>query len=94
MLINDKHLLYVHTVCIYCTNWLKVILYQEQIARQLAVIHHENKHELASLRFLKLNLEYQNMKMGRKTYERILFFFHGTVLHQHHAIGYHSCFYS
>ena len=57
-------------------------------------MHHENIHELGSLRFLNLNLEWQNIKMGRKTYEDLSFFFHETVLNHHHVIGYHSCFYS
>ena len=39
------------------TNRLKVILRQEQIAILLVVIHPVNMKELASLRFLKLNLE-------------------------------------
>ena len=47
--------------------------------RLLVVIHHENIHELASLRFLKLNLECQNIKMGRITYEDLFFFFHETM---------------
>ena len=37
----------------------------------LVVIYHENIHNLASLRFLKLNLESQNIKMGRRTYEHL-----------------------
>ena len=44
----------------------------------IVVIHHETKHELASLTFLKLNLECENLKMGRITYED-LFFFHETM---------------
>ena len=33
--------------------------------------------------------------MGRKTYEHLFFFSSSDyVLNQHHAIGYHSCFYS
>ena len=63
----------------YCTNWLRVILCQEQINRLLVVTHHENIHELASLRFVKLNLECQNIKMGRKTYEHLFFFSHETM---------------
>ena len=55
---------------IYCTHCV-YLLYK------LAVIHHENKHELASLRFLKLNLEYQNMKMGRKHMNVYFFSFMG-----------------
>ena len=47
--------------------------------RLLIVIHHENIHELTSLRFLKLNLEYQNIKMGRRTYEDIFFQLNTTV---------------
>ena len=39
------------------SNWLRVISCQEQFIRLLVVIHHENIHELASLRFLNLNLE-------------------------------------
>ena len=39
-------------------------------------------------------MEWQNIKMGRKTYEDLSFFFHETVLNHHHVIGYHSCFYS
>ena len=53
---------------------------KEKNNRLLVVIHPENIHELASLRFLKLNLEYQNIKMGKKTYEHLFFFFHETML--------------
>ena len=35
-------------------------------------------HKLASLRFLKLNLEYQNINMGRRTYEHLSFNLYGT----------------
>ena len=45
----------------------KVISCQEQIVRQLVVNHEtrgENHKELASSRCLKLNLEYQNIKLG------------------------------
>ena len=42
-------------------------------------MHHENIHELASLRFLYLNLEMQNIKMGRESYEDLYFFFHETM---------------
>ena len=38
-------------------------------------MYHESKHELASLRFLNLNLEWKNIKMGRKTYEDLFFSF-------------------
>ena len=41
-------------------------------------MHHENMHKLASLRFLNLNLEWQNINMGRKTYEYLFFFFRET----------------
>ena len=41
--------------------------------RATAVIHQEGIHELASLRLLKLNLEYQNIKMGRRTYKYIFY---------------------
>ena len=51
---------------------------QEQVNRLLAVINQGNIHELVSLRFLKLYLEYQNIKMRRKSYEH-LFFFHETI---------------
>ena len=64
MLVSDKHLLIQY---IYGMNWLKVTSCQEQIVRLLVVIHHENIHQKTSLRFLKLNLEYQNIKMGRRT---------------------------
>ena len=46
---------------------------QKQINRLLAVIHDENIHELASLRFLNLNLIKQNINMGRKTCENLFF---------------------
>ena len=87
-----KYLLYI--LYIHCTNRLKVISCQEQIVRLLVVIHHENIHELTSLKFLKLNLEYQNIKMVRRTHEHNIFFFLSSdcVLNQYHAIGYHSCF--
>ena len=45
-------------------------------------MHHENMHKLASLRFLKLNLEYQNINMGRRTYEHLSFNLHGTGIMQ------------
>ena len=54
---------------------MRVMSCQEQINRLMAVIHHETIHELASLRFLKLNLECQNIKMGRKTYKHLFFSF-------------------
>ena len=38
-------------------------------------MYRENKHEVASLRFLNLNLEWKNIKMGRKTYEDLFFSF-------------------
>ena len=41
----------------------------------MVVIHHEIVRELASLRFLKLNLECENIKMGRITYEDLFFSF-------------------
>ena len=50
----------------------------------MAAIHHENIPELTSLRFVKLNLECQNIKMGRKSYGHLVFFFffffHETTL--------------
>ena len=61
----------------YCSfTVLRVISHQEQINGQLVVILHQNIPKIASLRFLKLNLEYQNIKMGKKTYEHLFFFFH------------------
>ena len=45
-------------------------------------MHHENMHKLASLRFLKLNLEYQNINMGRRTYEHLSFNLYGTGIMQ------------
>ena len=39
-------------------------------------------HKLAFLRFLKLNLEYQNINMGRRTYEHLSFNLHGTGIMQ------------
>ena len=61
----------------YCTNWLRVISWQEQIDRLLVVIHLENILELASLRFLNLNLKWQNIKNGEKNMK--IFFFHKTM---------------
>ena len=49
-------------------------------------MHYKNIHELASLGFLKLNLEWENIKMGRKTYEGLFFSFMTIVLNHHHAI--------
>ena len=46
-------------------------------SRLMVVIHYEIVHELASLRFPKLNLECENIKMGRITYEDL--FFHETM---------------
>ena len=65
--------------CKYCTKWLRVISSKEQINRLLVVIYHENVHELASLRFLKLNLECQKIKMGRRTYGHLFIFVHETM---------------
>ena len=73
ILANSKYLLWI--LYIYCTNWLRVISYQEQINRLLVVIHHENINELASLRFLNLIMGWQNIKMGRKVYEDLFFSF-------------------
>ena len=58
----------------YCTKWQKVILCWEKIVRLLVVIHNENIHEVASLRFLKLNLEHHNKISGRRTYQHIYIF--------------------
>ena len=78
-----------------CVPELRVISCQKQINRLLVVMHHENKHELASLRFLNLNLDWQYIEMGKKTYEDLFFFLSWDyVLNHHHAIRYHSCFYS
>ena len=55
LLADSKYILQI--LHIYCTNWLRVISCQEQINSILVVIHPENIHELASLRFLNLNLE-------------------------------------
>ena len=57
-------------------------------------LHHEDIQELAYLRFLKLNLEYQNIKMGSRTHKHLLFLSWDYVLNQHHTIEYHRCFYS
>ena len=51
----------------------------KQINRLMVVIHHENIQELTSIRFLKLNLGCQKIKMGRKTDEHILLSFHETM---------------
>ena len=67
---------------------MRVISPQQQINRLLLVIHHGNIHELASLRFLNLNLEWQNIKKGRKTYEDLFFFFFHFLIKHHHAVGY------
>ena len=53
---------------------MRVISCQEQINRQLVVSHYENIQELASLWFLKLNLECQNIKMEEE-HINIYFFF-------------------
>ena len=68
---DSKHLLYI--MCIYCTNWLKVISCQEQIVRLLVVIYHKIMW-ISIFKVIKLNLEYQNIKMLRRTYEYISFF--------------------
>ena len=47
-------------------NWLKAISCQKLVFRALVVIHKENIKEVAPLRFLKLNLEYQNMSNEEK----------------------------
>ena len=48
----------------------------------MAAIHHENIPELTSLRFLKLNLECQNIKMGRTSYGHLVFFFFFFFFHE------------
>ena len=73
---NSNDLLYI--LYNYCTNWLRVISCKEKINRLLVVMHHEIIHEFISSRFLKRNLQCQNKKMGRRTYEH-LFFFHETM---------------
>ena len=70
ILANSKYLLFI--LYIYCANWLTVMSWQQQIVRLLLVIHDENIQELSSIIFL--NLEYQNIKMGRSTCEHSLFF--------------------
>ena len=60
----------------------------------MVVIHHKNIHELASLRFRKLNLECQKIKMGRKYMNTYHFSLRDYILNHHHAVGYRSCFYS
>ena len=75
ILVNSKDLLYI--LCIYRINWLRVLSCPEKINRILVVIHHENIHELSSLRFLHLNLKWQNIKMRKKTYD--LNFLHETM---------------
>ena len=57
-------------------------------------IHHENIHQLASLRFLKLNMECQNINMGRITYEHLFYFLSWDNVLDHRAIEYHTWFYS
>ena len=57
----NRHLLYI--LCIYCKNGTKVISCQEETVRLLVKLHYKKIPELASLRFLKLNLEFQNTKM-------------------------------
>ena len=85
----------VHTVCIYCTNWLKVILYQEQIVRLLVVIYHENKTRISILKIPKAKSGTPEHKNGKKNIWTYAFFLSWDyVLNQHHAIGYYSCFYS
>ena len=71
MLVTTKDLQWI--LYIYCTNWLKVISCQKEINRLLVVIHRGNIHEWASLRSLKLNLECQNIKMRRRTYEHLFY---------------------
>ena len=54
---------------------LKVISCQKQIARLLVVISYENIKELASLRFLKSDVN----GIMKKTYEHIISVFHATI---------------
>ena len=80
---------------IYHKNWLKVISCQEKIVRRLLfVIHHESIHELAPLRFIKLNLEYQNIKMRRRTYQHIFFSFMRLYSYSASCNRIPQCFYS
>ena len=60
----------VHTVHLLY-KLVEIIKCQEQTVRLLVVRHHKNIHQLGSFRFLKLNLENQNIKMER-TYEHLL----------------------
>ena len=52
---------------------MEVVSCQEEIVRLLVAIRQKNIQELASLRFLKPNVEYENTKMGRRTYEQVFF---------------------
>ena len=70
---------------IYCTYFTltakdgqKSYSCQEQLVRRLVVIHHANIQRLAFLSLIKLNLEYQNMKKGRK-HKKIFFYFHEII---------------
>ena len=93
ILVNSKDLLQI--LYIYFTNWLGFISRQEQINRLLVVIHHEDRHELASLRFLHLNLESQKVKSRRRTYEHFSFFFSMRLGPKSLSCSrYHSSFYS
>ena len=68
--VNTVNLLYKLAEFISC---------QKQINGPMVVIHHVTMHELASLRFLKLILECENIKLGRIAYEDLFFSFHETM---------------
>ena len=78
---NGKHLLYI--LYIYCRNWLKVIIMPG--ANFSTAGCNTSWKQIPHIRLLKLNLEYQNIKMGRETYEYLFF-------NQHLLIEYHSYF--
>ena len=74
IVVNSKDLLYKLYKHLLYKLALRVIC-QEQINGLLVVIHLSNIHELTSIRFLKLNLECENIKMRRKIYEHLFFSF-------------------
>ena len=54
---------------IYCTNWLKVISWQEQIGRLLVVIHFEKLEKLRKIsifKFPQAKSEIPEHKNGKK----------------------------
>ena len=57
-------------------------------------MHHEKIHELVSLNNQNLNLEWQNKKMGRKTYEDLFLFISWDYVLNHKVVSITAVFFN